>query len=89
MHGVHKNQKSIINRIRRIGGQIAGIEKMVNEDRYCVDIIVQTSAIKKAISALEDEMMESHLMHCLSAKHKHTNKDLSEEIVKVYKLKSK
>lgn len=63
---------------------------MILDDKYCIDIITQTSAIKSAISALEDEMLESHLAHCL---HKETNKnklaEMQNEIIKVYKLKRK
>ena len=93
MHGVYKNQHTIVNRLRRIEGQVRGIQKMVEEDRYCIDIIVQTSAIKQAISTVEDIMLESHLNHCLAkgslTKTKKTAETLQEEIVKVYKLKRK
>ncbi len=93
MHGVHKNQHNIINRLSRIEGQVRGIQKMIEEDRYCIDIIVQTSAIKQAISTIEDIMLESHLNHCLAegsiTKTKKTNETLHQEILKVYKLKRK
>ena len=46
-------------------GQLGGVEKMILTDKYCIDIITQTSAIKSAISSLEDEMLGSHLAHCL------------------------
>ncbi len=66
---------------------------MVQDDRYCIDIIVQTSAIKQAISTIEDIMLESHLNHCLnsetSAKKTKSAENLREEILKVYKLKKK
>ena len=71
-------------------GKLNGVEKMILEDKYCIDIITQTSVIKSAISALEDEMLESHLSHCL---HKEVNKnklkEMQTEIIKVYKLKIK
>ncbi len=90
MHGINKNQQGILNRIKRIQGQLNGVEKMITGDKYCIDIITQTSAIKNAISSLEDEMLESHLAHCL---HKETNKnrleEMQKEIIKVYKLKRK
>jgi DNA-binding FrmR family transcriptional regulator len=63
---------------------------MILEDKYCIDIITQTSAIKSAISSLEDEMLESHLAHCLHANiNKNRQKEMQEEIIKVYKLKRK
>lgn len=93
MYGVHKNQHNIINRLSRIEGQVRGIQKMIEDDRYCIDIIVQTSAIKQAISTIEDIMLESHLNHCLAegsvAKTKKTTEILQQEILKVYKLKRK
>ena len=88
MYGIHKDNKKILIRLKKIQGQLVGVEKMIIEDKYCIDIITQTSAIKSAISSLEDEMLESHLSHCL---HKQTNKnklkEMQEEIIKVYKLK--
>ena len=93
MHGVHKNQHNITNRLSRIEGQVRGIQKMIEEDRYCIDIIVQTSAIKQAISTIEDIMLESHLNHCLAEgsviKTKKTAETLHQEILKIYKLKRK
>lgn len=95
MHGIHIDNKKVINRIKKIKGQINGVEKMILDDKYCIDIITQTSAIKSAISSLEDEMLESHLSHCLQKEmnKKETNKnklaEMQEEIMKVYKLKRK
>ena len=90
MHGVNKDNKKIVSRIKRIMGQLNGVEKMIQGDKYCIDIITQTSAIKSAVSALEDQMLESHLAHCL---HKDSSKsklkEMQEEILKVYKLKRK
>ncbi len=95
MHGIHKDNKKIVTRIKKIIGQLNGVEKMIVDDKYCIDIITQTSAIKSAISSLEDEMLESHLSHCLQKEmnKKETNKnklaEMQEEIMKVYKLKRK
>ncbi len=90
MHGVHTDNKKIIARLNRITGQLRGIEKMILNDTYCIDIITQTSAIKSAVSALEDEMLESHLSHCLHNEiHKNRLIEMKEEILKVYKLKRK
>lgn len=90
MHGIYKDNKKVITRIKKIMGQLSGVEKMILDDKYCIDIITQTSAIKSAISSLEDEMLESHLSHCL---HKESNKsklgEMQKEIIKVYKLKRK
>ena len=90
MHGINKDNKKIISRLKRIIGQLNGVEKMIVEDKYCIDIITQTSAIKSAISSLEDEMLQSHLAHCLTIdKNKTRLKEMQAEIIKVYKLKRK
>jgi DNA-binding FrmR family transcriptional regulator len=90
MHGIHKDNKKVISRLNRIVGQLRGVEKMILEDKYCIDIITQTSAIKSAISSLEDEMLSAHLLHCAEKQAKGGQvKKLQEEILKVYKLKRK
>lgn len=90
MHGIHKDNKKIISRLRRIAGQLQGVEKMILNDTYCIDVITQTSAIKSAISALEDEMLKSHLDHCLHKNIKGEQfKEMQREIIKVYTLKRK
>ncbi len=90
MHGIHKDHKKITTRLKRILGQLQGVQKMIEQDVYCIDIITQTSAIKNAISALEDEMLESHLSHCLTApENKNRLQKMQSEILKVYKLKRK
>ncbi len=90
MYGVYKDNKKIISRLKRITGQLRGVEKMIINDTYCVDIITQTSAIKSAISSLEDEMLKSHLSHCLHKDIKGDRlKEMQQEIIKVYKLKRK
>lgn len=90
MYGINKNQDAILKRLNRIKGQLAGVEKMILDDKYCIDIITQTSAVKSAISSMEDEMLESHLSCCVIGE-KDTKKQakMREEIIKVYKLKRK
>ena len=54
-------------RLRRIEGQVRGIQKMVDEDRYCADIMVQLSSVQEALRAVGRELMRNHLRHCASA----------------------
>lgn len=56
------NQK----RLRRIEGQIRGLERMVSEDRYCADILVQISSVQEALRAVGQALMRNHLRHCAS-----------------------
>lgn len=81
-------KKQIQNRLRRIEGQIRGLQKMVEEDTYCVDIITQTSAVKRALSSVEDQLLEGHLATCVIDQMKRGQEEkATKEILKVYSLK--
>ena len=54
-------------RLRRIEGQVRGIEKMVEDDRYCADVLIQISAVHEALRGVGRELMRNHLKHCASA----------------------
>jgi DNA-binding FrmR family transcriptional regulator len=56
-----------IARLRRIEGQVRGLQKMVAEERYCADILVQLSSVEEALRAVGRELMRNHLKHCASA----------------------
>ena len=58
-------KRALINRLRRIEGQVRGIAGMVESDAYCVDIINQVSAISSALSAFSKELLESHIRSCV------------------------
>lgn len=81
-------KQQVLNRLRRIEGQIRGLQKMVEQDTYCVDVITQTSAVKKALSGVEDVLLESHLSTCVIDQVKKGRQDkATKEILKVYSLK--
>lgn len=83
-------KKQVRDRLRRIEGQVRGLEEMVERDTYCIDIITQTSAIKQALSGVEDALMESHLSTCtIDQVKKGKEAKAKEEILKVYRLKRK
>jgi DNA-binding FrmR family transcriptional regulator len=63
-HGYEK--KKIANRLHRIEGQVRGLERMVEDDRYCIDILTQVSAVKTALDSLALELLENHVTHCVS-----------------------
>jgi CsoR family transcriptional regulator, copper-sensing transcriptional repressor len=63
--GVDPNIKqSNLRRLRRIEGQVRGLQKMVEEDRYCADILTQISSVQEALRAVGRELMRNHLKHC-------------------------
>lgn len=84
------NKQKLIRRLKILEGQVRGLQKMVEEGKYCIDVITQTSAVKQGLSNVEDAIMESHLGHCVvdQIKKGQTNK-ATEEILKVYRLKRK
>lgn len=83
-------KKRATRRLNLIKGQINGLAKMVDDERYCVDIITQSSAIKEALSGVEDLILENHLStHVLHQMRDGKEKKAIEEILKVYKLAQK
>lgn len=89
---VHMNihKPNISRRLKIIEGQVRGLNEMVLQDTYCIDVITQSSAIKQALSNIEDMLMEHHLSHCV-VKQIQEGKSVKaiDEIIKVYKLKRK
>ena len=84
-----KKQK-LIRRLKIIEGQTRGLQKMVEKEVYCIDIITQTSAVKQGLSNIEDLLLKSHLEHCLVNQiRKGRINQATKEILKVYKLKRK
>ena len=85
-----KNKGRILRRLKLLEGQVRGLQKMVDSDTYCIDVITQTSAVKQGLSNVEDMLLENHLGGCIlnQVKSGQTSK-AKEEILKVYKLKRK
>lgn len=64
-HRETKEYKDLINRLNRIEGQVRGIRKMVEEERYCVDILTQVSAIQSALNSFNKKLLASHIHSCV------------------------
>ena len=87
---MQNNKQKLIRRLKIIEGQVRGLQNMLKNDIYCIDVITQTSAIKRALSTIEDKLMEGHLGHCLVNQIKKGQTDkATKEILKVYQLKRK
>ena len=83
-----KNTKNILRRLSIAEGQIRGLRELIANGAYCIDVIMQTSAVKQALSGVEDILLESHLSTCAINQIKKGNeKKAVDEIIKVYKLK--
>lgn len=64
-HGYISNQDDYLKRLRRIEGQARGLQRMVEEEKYCIDILTQVSAMTKALQSVALGLLEDHLGHCV------------------------
>ena len=64
-HGYLSNKDAYLRRLRRIEGQARGLQRMVEEEQYCIDILTQVSAATKALQSFSLELLEEHLSHCV------------------------
>ena len=65
-HGYASDKDALIKRLHRIEGQVRGIERMVEEDRYCIDILTQISAVNTALESLAFKILDGHVNHCVT-----------------------
>ena len=70
-----EGRDKVQNRLRRIAGQVAGLQKMVEEDRYCVDILTQLAAARSALDAVGVQLLTDHVEHCVSGCVHHGHSD--------------
>ena len=66
-HGYTPEKEALIKRLHRIEGQVRGIERMLADDRYCIDIITQIAAVSTALEAVAFKILDDHVNHCVSA----------------------
>ena len=66
MYGYTQDKEAYLRRLRRIEGQVRGIAKMIDEDKYCIDILTQVSAVTSALQSVALGLMEDHLGHCVT-----------------------
>jgi CsoR family transcriptional regulator, copper-sensing transcriptional repressor len=66
MYGYTHNKDSYINRLRRIEGQVRGLQRMVEDDKYCIDILTQVAAATRALQSVALGLLEEHLGHCVA-----------------------
>ena len=64
-HGYTARKDSHLKRLRRVEGQVRGLQRMVEEDKYCIDILTQVSAATKALQSFSLELLDEHLAHCV------------------------
>jgi CsoR family transcriptional regulator, copper-sensing transcriptional repressor len=65
MYGYTMNKKALQDRLRRIEGQVRGLQRMVDEDTYCIDILTQVSSVNAALKAVGMGLLDAHVRHCV------------------------
>ena len=66
MYGYGDNKEQILGRLRRVEGQVRGLERMVDEGAYCIDILTQIAAANSALKKVAVELLEDHIRHCIA-----------------------
>jgi CsoR family transcriptional regulator, copper-sensing transcriptional repressor len=65
-HGYSEHKAELVNRLHRIEGQVRGIERMVEDDRYCIDVLTQIAAVNTALESLAFKILDDHVNHCVA-----------------------
>jgi DNA-binding FrmR family transcriptional regulator len=65
-HGYSPEKEAFVNRLHRIEGQVRGIERMLEEDRYCIDILTQIAAVNSSLESLAFQLLDRHVRHCVA-----------------------
>ena len=82
----HEEEKKIItNRINRIEGQLTGIKKMIQNDSYCNDVLVQLSAVENSVKSLSNHILEKHLYSCVTRDLENGNLEIIDELIGLFK----
>ncbi len=66
VYGYTKDKDKLIKRLHRIEGQVRGVEKMLEDDRYCIDILTQIAAVNTALESLAFKILDEHVRHCVA-----------------------
>lgn len=84
---IRKNEekKLISNRINRIIGQLTGINKMIQNDSYCNDILIQLSAVENSVKSLSNQILDEHLHSCVTTDLKNGNLEIIDELISLFK----
>ena len=80
-HGYSADKDAVLKRVRRIEGQVRGIEKMVEEDRYCIDVVTQVTAVQAALDKVALKLLEDHAQHCVIGAEEADQGDRTEELM--------
>jgi DNA-binding FrmR family transcriptional regulator len=80
-HGYTENREAVLKRLRRIEGQVRGVERMVEENRYCIDVVTQVTAIQAALDKVALELLSDHAAHCVVGAKGDEQQERTEELM--------
>jgi DNA-binding FrmR family transcriptional regulator len=84
-HGYTENKDAVLKRLRRIEGQVRGIERMVEENRYCIDVVTQVTAIQAALDKVALELLTDHAAHCVAGAADGDQQEMTDELMAAVK----
>lgn len=84
-HGYTANKDAVLKRLRRIEGQVRGVERMVEENRYCIDVVTQVTAIQAALDKVALELLTDHAAHCVVGAKAGEQEERTEELMAAVK----
>ena len=84
-HRCEEEKQNIIKRLNVIEGQIRGIKQMLEDDRYCADILIQLSAISKSLESVENSILESHIKSCVLTEIQSGNTEIIDEVMELFR----
>ena len=80
-HGYSASKDQLLNRLRRIEGQVRGVERMVEDDRYCIDVVTQISAIQAALDKVALGLLDDHARHCVIGGEEDLQEERTDELM--------
>lgn len=78
-HGYYDHKEDVLARLKRIEGQVRGLQRMVQEDTYCIDILTQISAVNNALKKSAVALLDDHIRHCVTRGHGDPDRDMVTE----------
>lgn len=79
--GYSAHKDALLKRLARIEGQVRGVAKMIEDDRYCIDVLTQISAVQKAFDAVALELLDDHVRHCVIGSAGETQAERTDELM--------
>lgn len=85
IHGYTDNREAVLKRLRRIEGQVRGVQGMIEENRYCIDVVTQVTAIQAALDKVALELLSDHAAHCVVGAKAEEQEERAEELMAAVK----